>query len=396
MAIFGRRDARPQMARRRSGPGAGAVRPSLESGSDFGAEPKGLEWIGRRAVPATVTVALRSAPSAAPAAGSAAPSFRPATRPTTQLVAAPTFRPATRPSEASGPAAATRPAAARAAGSAAARPDALLPAFRAAAVAVWRRWATPSHIGMAAIVGVLSVIAAIGVFNPAPVNGGAGSIPTAAPATRPVWAPPTTIATIASQARTAPATAVTATAAPAVAATSPAAPASAAAPASSPSPAPALLGSAWGGSGGIDILDLVTKGGLVLILLFITLRVLGRMQGPGPRRLGRLNVLESRTLASKASLHLIAIGDRRLIVGLTPSGMVALAEMDASELEQTQTQDSPAGDEATPASVRSGRTPASRSGQTAPQFATTLNTLMAPIDRVTDRLAGFISGGRAR
>ena len=80
-------------------------------------------------------------------------------------------------------------------------------------------------------------------------------------------------------------------------------------------------------------MDLITKGVIVLVLLFITLRVLGRMQGTAPKRGSRLSVLESRTLAPKASLHLVAIGDRRLVVGLTPSGMVSLAELDAAELE---------------------------------------------------------------
>jgi flagellar biogenesis protein FliO len=228
-------------------------------------------------------------------------------------------------------------------------------ARRTPVVAAVRRWATPSHLAMTGVAAVLTVVAAIGAFGPAPVSG-AGSVPTAG-----------------SSAALATSSAVAASTA-----------------------AASQVGAAWGGSSGsLDVFDLLTKGGLVLVLLFITLRVLGRMQGAGPKREGRLNVLESRTLASKASLHLIAIGDRRLVVGLTPSGMVALAEMDASEIEQAQTEDSPAGDEA-PIDDDTTAARRARAGQASPQFAATLNTLMAPIDRVTDRLAGFVGGGRVR
>jgi flagellar biosynthetic protein FliO len=163
--------------------------------------------------------------------------------------------------------------------------------------------------------------------------------------------------------------------------------------------ATSIVGSAWGGTGGMDVLDLVTKGGVVLILLFITLRVLGRMQAANPRQGSRLDVLESRTLAAKASLHLVAVGDRRLVVGLTPSGMVALTEIDAAELEaaelaraaRTARQTS---DPADAADGADDRRPAAAPAAT--PFAAVLAPLLAPIDRATDRVAGFINGGRAR
>ena len=167
------------------------------------------------------------------------------------------------------------------------------------------------------------------------------------------------------------------------------------------STAPSIVGSAWGGAGGIDLLDLITKGALVLVLLFITLRVLGRMQSAGgPRRGGRLNVLESRPLASKASLHLVAVGDRRLVVGLTPNGIVALAELDAAELETAEAGEaeaSPAGEaEAGPdgAAPRRAARPQLPAGQL--PFASTLNALLAPIDGFADRLAGKLGGSRIR
>ena len=153
-----------------------------------------------------------------------------------------------------------------------------------------------------------------------------------------------------------------------------------------------IVGSAWGGAGGLDMLDLITKGSLVLILLFITLRVLGRMQASAPRKAGRLNVLESRALASKASLHLVAVGDRRLVVGLTPNGMVALAELGADELETTE---SPA-EQAEASASKSGPATQSTLPQPAASFAGILGSLVSPIDRATDRLAGFLQGGRVR
>ncbi len=82
----------------------------------------------------------------------------------------------------------------------------------------------------------------------------------------------------------------------------------------------------------IDVVDLVVKGGLVVILLFITLRLLGRIQSGGAATGARIQVIESRTLAPKATLHLIAIGERRLVVGLTPGRLVTLAEFGDDEL----------------------------------------------------------------
>jgi flagellar biosynthetic protein FliO len=148
------------------------------------------------------------------------------------------------------------------------------------------------------------------------------------------------------------------------------------------------VGSAWGtgdAGAGINWLDLVPKALIVLVLLFITLRVLGKVGGGTAKRGGRMQVLESRTLAPKASLHLVAIGERRLVVGLTPSGMVSLAELDASELET----DAALATE--PASAASGRGVAQQ-----PTFGAALNSLMAPVDAVTGKLALFLGGGRVR
>jgi flagellar biosynthetic protein FliO len=146
------------------------------------------------------------------------------------------------------------------------------------------------------------------------------------------------------------------------------------------------LGAVWGSSdttGGLNWIDLITKGTIVLALLFITLRVLGRMGTGAQKRSGRLEVLESRPLAPKASLHLVAIGDRRLVVGLTPSGMVSLAELDAAELETYEAETAPDGRSAAPAFAT-------------PTFGSALNSVLAPLDSLTGKLATFLNGGRVR
>jgi flagellar protein FliO/FliZ len=96
-------------------------------------------------------------------------------------------------------------------------------------------------------------------------------------------------------------------------------------------PAAALpLGAA---AGSIDIVDLLFKGLLVIALLYITLRVLRRFQTGGTTAGARIRVLESRTIGPKATIHLVAIGDRQLVVGLTPGRLVTLAELSADELD---------------------------------------------------------------
>ena len=58
-----------------------------------------------------------------------------------------------------------------------------------------------------------------------------------------------------------------------------------------------------------------------------------RVQNTAPAKgTGTLSVLESRALGSKTQLHLVAVGDRRIVIGQSPSGLVALGELDAAEL----------------------------------------------------------------
>ncbi len=167
--------------------------------------------------------------------------------------------------------------------------------------------------------------------------------------------------------------------------------------------AAAAAADAGAGLGGIDVTsgidwpDLLLKGTICLALLFVTLRVLGRTGAGAPKRGSRLEVLESRPLAPKASLHLVAVGDRRLVVGLTPNGMVSLAELDASELEAepaVAAEDASAA--ATPTFDLAGLLGRRPNGAPQQTIGSALDWLMRPIDAVTGRLAGFLSGGRVR
>ena len=145
--------------------------------------------------------------------------------------------------------------------------------------------------------------------------------------------------------------------------------------------------------GGLNFVDLAAKAIVVVALLVITLRVLGRMQATGPKKNGRMKVLESRSIAPKASIHLVAVGERRLVVGLTPSGMVSLAELDSAELETSPTD---AEAEASGATISTAAVGLPAASPLAPAFGAMLNSLLAPVDAVTGRLVGLLGGGRAR
>jgi flagellar protein FliO/FliZ len=210
------------------------------------------------------------------------------------------------------------------------------------------------RVAAATIVLGLAVVAFVGAAHPLPVAGGAGP-------------------------------AVSSASAPAYAAAS------------------ATAGSVWStGAAGFDIVDVGIKCVVVLALLFICLRVLGRLQTPPKKTGSRLEVLESRPLAPKASLHLVSIGERLLVVGLTPSGMVSLAELDSSEVAATQSEAALDGDDEAAlrgfatAGGRAAPAFGGRAGTTAGSLPSALGPLVAPIDALTGRLVSFFGGGRAR
>jgi hypothetical protein len=83
----------------------------------------------------------------------------------------------------------------------------------------------------------------------------------------------------------------------------------------------------------VDPLDIGAKLALVGFLLYLALRLLGRLVAPAGVRGGPIVVLASRPLGPKAALHLVAVGERRILVGESPAGIVGLTELTADELE---------------------------------------------------------------
>jgi flagellar biogenesis protein FliO len=107
----------------------------------------------------------------------------------------------------------------------------------------------------------------------------------------------------------------------------------------STAPAGSSGGALAGGS--IDPVDLIVKGGLVVVLLFVTLNVMRRLGGgPAPAD-ARIRVVETRTLAAKAQLHLVAIGDRQVLIGATPGRLVTLAEISGGMERQPEMRHGP-------------------------------------------------------
>ena len=91
--------------------------------------------------------------------------------------------------------------------------------------------------------------------------------------------------------------------------------------------------------------------------------------------------------------------DRRLVVGLTPSGMVSLAELDAAELDTDEVgaaiAERPTADFDEARREAGGEAKgASRAPQPTPVAA--LNSVLGPLDALTGRLAPFLNGGRVR
>lgn len=83
----------------------------------------------------------------------------------------------------------------------------------------------------------------------------------------------------------------------------------------------------------VDPLDLGAKLALVGLLMYLALRLLRHLVAPTALRSGPIVVLATRALGPKSALHLVAIGERRLLVGESPAGLVGLTELAAEELE---------------------------------------------------------------
>lgn len=100
---------------------------------------------------------------------------------------------------------------------------------------------------------------------------------------------------------------------------------------------PVPLGSGTGGIAGYGLGDwvgLAVRLGLVLLVIWgaiVAMRWYSRrMNGPGGST-RHLHVLESRALGPNRSLHLIRLGGRAVLIGVTPERINALLEIDDPE-----------------------------------------------------------------
>lgn len=110
-----------------------------------------------------------------------------------------------------------------------------------------------------------------------------------------------------------------------------AAPLTSPAPGASPVPAASPFAVPSAADGGLDLFDLGTKTAVVAGLLYLTLRVLRRMQNGGRGNAGDgIAVVETRSIAPKASVHIVSVRGRELVVGLSPAGLVTLADLGES------------------------------------------------------------------
>jgi flagellar biosynthetic protein FliO len=178
------------------------------------------------------------------------------------------------------------------------------------------------------------------------------------------------------------------------AASAPGAPA-ASAPAPSGAPAQAASGDLGLGAGSalprLDVGDIVMKAVFVIALLIVTLRVLRRMQA-GPRQSSaRLTVLECRSVAHKGQVVLVSVGPRRLVVGVTPTGMTTLADIAAEDLDEPAPANAVA-----PADAASGAAAAAPAAPGSParpasSIADVLGLRGLPGASVLASLSGFVS-----
>lgn len=77
------------------------------------------------------------------------------------------------------------------------------------------------------------------------------------------------------------------------------------------------------------LVDLAWKLGVVVVLAYVVLALLRRYsQGglPGQRR-GEIQVLEATTLAPNRAVYLVRAGNRRLLLGVTPTQITLLTEL---------------------------------------------------------------------
>jgi flagellar biogenesis protein FliO len=101
-------------------------------------------------------------------------------------------------------------------------------------------------------------------------------------------------------------------------------------------PAPAPAAGSPASYGMVDIGTVVRVVGstvAVVALLIVSLRLLKRAGlGSTPRGAAHLRLLETLPLGERRVLYIVAIGERRLIIGASPTGMSAIGEAGADEI----------------------------------------------------------------
>jgi flagellar biogenesis protein FliO len=79
---------------------------------------------------------------------------------------------------------------------------------------------------------------------------------------------------------------------------------------------------------------LAIAGAVLLVLYAVAKRLRGGVYARRPDRY--IEVLESRMLAPQAAVHLLRVGTRYVLVGAGGTGLVALAELNAGELNAAE------------------------------------------------------------
>ena len=83
------------------------------------------------------------------------------------------------------------------------------------------------------------------------------------------------------------------------------------------------------------VLDVIVKLGLVLLLIFVTFRVIGKINPQGARveEHSLLSVLETVHLTPQQSLHLIEVDQQYFLIGATDQSLTRLAALELSPEE---------------------------------------------------------------
>ena len=91
---------------------------------------------------------------------------------------------------------------------------------------------------------------------------------------------------------------------------------------------------------------MLIKVGLVFGLLFVTLKVVGKMHSGGSKLSGRhegavIQVIGRQSIGRNADVTVVTLGDRTLVLGVTEHNVSMVAELDPEEMETREVIDLP-------------------------------------------------------